>query len=136
MEPGFESFDKVEKGRLLARRDGEALVAPEDCRVLLPLYQGQGDDGYFLARKIGMFWLFVAAVLRRCRLQSVLHWLPGVSQHPDQPHTLVVSRFVWWLPVREVFHLLGFRRLRTADGQICFSRRPDSVVDGSPELSG
>ena len=84
MEPGFESFDTVEKGRLLARCDGRSLFAPEDCRVLLPLYQGQGDDGYFLARRVGMFWLSVAAVLRRCRLQSLVHWIPGVRRHPAQ----------------------------------------------------
>jgi len=136
MEPGFESFDKVAKGRLLARCDGRELVAPEDCRVLLPRYQGLGDDGYFLVRPVGVFRLWSATILRHCRVQAFVHWLPGVRRHPEQRHTLIVSGLANRFFVRDLIHLLGFRRLRIIDGQVCFSRRPDSIIDGSVTPAG
>jgi succinylglutamate desuccinylase len=51
MEPGFANIARVEQGQLLARdRDGE-IRAPEDGWVLMPLYQGLGDDGFFLGHE-------------------------------------------------------------------------------------
>lgn len=129
MESGFGSFDEVDKGKLLAHCNGRPLVASEDGRVLLPLYQGQGDDGYFLARTVGVFWLWLAALLRRCRLQSIVHWLPGVSRYPGQCHTLILTPFAERCLARELLPLLGFRRRRVIDGKLCFSRRPDPSLD-------
>lgn len=52
MEPGFSNFDPIEEGGLLAQeREGE-VRASEDARVLLPLYQAQGNDGFFLLREL------------------------------------------------------------------------------------
>ena len=51
MEPGFANIARVTHGQLLARdRDGE-IRAPEDGWLLMPLYQGLGDDGFFLGRE-------------------------------------------------------------------------------------
>jgi succinylglutamate desuccinylase len=53
MEPGFSNIHPVRAGTLLARdRHGE-IRAPEDSLVVMPLYQGQGDDGFFLGRAVG-----------------------------------------------------------------------------------
>jgi succinylglutamate desuccinylase len=50
MEPGFANVAAVAAGELLARdRTGE-LRAPSDGFVLLPLYQPEGEDGYFFGR--------------------------------------------------------------------------------------
>lgn len=47
MKPGFLNFDRVSRGTLLAwDRLGE-IRAPFDGRILMPLYQGQGADGFF-----------------------------------------------------------------------------------------
>ena len=52
MEPGFSNIHPVRAGMLLARdRHGE-IRAPEDGLVVMPLYQGQGDDGFFLGRPV------------------------------------------------------------------------------------
>lgn len=52
MEPGFANIQRVYAGELLARdRHGE-IRAPRDCVLLLPLYQPQGDDGFFLGREL------------------------------------------------------------------------------------
>lgn len=48
MLPGFRSFDKVEKGQLLAFDGGEEVLCPQDAMILMPFYQKMGEDGFFL----------------------------------------------------------------------------------------
>jgi succinylglutamate desuccinylase len=50
MRDGFRHFDRVSKGDLLATDSGGAVLAPSDGYVVMPLYQGEGEDGFFLAR--------------------------------------------------------------------------------------
>lgn len=52
MEPGFTNLRPIKKGQLLAHSNGEPLYAPGDGRILMPLYQQQGNFGYFFAREI------------------------------------------------------------------------------------
>ena len=52
MQPGFSNIHPVSAGTLLAHdRHGE-IRAPEDGLVVMPLYQGQGDDGFFMGRAV------------------------------------------------------------------------------------
>lgn len=48
--PDFRNFQPVEKGQLLAYDAGQTVHAIEDGLILMPRYQKQGDDGYFLLR--------------------------------------------------------------------------------------
>ena len=123
MRPGFQSFKPVSKGTELAEHDGELRSAPMDCRVLLPLYQGKGEDGYFLVRRVPRIWLRVATVARILHLHEIVHWMPGVRRHPERPRTLIVQPRIARLFVVQIFHLLGFRRRRKVNGLLEFSRR-------------
>ncbi len=49
MEPGFRTFDQVDEGALLARNRHGEIRAPFTGYLLMPLYQGQGEDGFFMA---------------------------------------------------------------------------------------
>jgi succinylglutamate desuccinylase len=52
MRPGFGNFHPVRQGELLANdRHGE-IYAPADGMILMPLYQPQGSEGFFLVKKI------------------------------------------------------------------------------------
>jgi predicted deacylase len=53
MLPGFESFQAVAAGEILARDRHGAVRSPTPGRLLLPLYQSQGEDGFFLVREVG-----------------------------------------------------------------------------------
>jgi succinylglutamate desuccinylase len=44
----FRNFQPVRKGEILAQDRNGFIAAPQDCRVLMPLYQAQGSDGFFL----------------------------------------------------------------------------------------
>lgn len=48
MNPGYKNFQPVKKGEVLAHdRHGE-IRAQQDGAILMPLYQQQGEDGFFL----------------------------------------------------------------------------------------
>ena len=52
MEPGFANLQRIRAGELLARdRTGE-IRAPRSGVLVMPLYQPQGDDGFFLGRAL------------------------------------------------------------------------------------
>jgi succinylglutamate desuccinylase len=123
MAPGFTNFAPVAKGTLLAHDRRGPITAPGDRLVLLPLYQELGDDGYFLARRVRPFWLRMAAVLRRLRLDGAVTLLPGVRRDPGDPLTILVDpRVARWF-VTELFHLLGFRKERRRGERLAFTRR-------------
>jgi succinylglutamate desuccinylase len=51
MEPGFTNFQPISKGTLLASDKNGPIYCPEDCFMLMPLYQEQGTDGFFLVKQ-------------------------------------------------------------------------------------
>lgn len=60
MRPGLESFQRVRKGAVLAETHAGPVAAPLGGVLLFPLYQGLGDDGFFIARRIDTRWPHVA----------------------------------------------------------------------------
>ncbi len=52
MVAGFQNFQAVKKGDILAYDKNGAIAAPENCLILMPLYQPQGSDGFFLVREV------------------------------------------------------------------------------------
>lgn len=125
MAPGFCGFQPVRAGEPLGRDSLGPVAAPRAGRVLMPLYQAQGDDGYFLVREVRPFWLRLSGAMRRRRLERWLHLLPGVRRHPERPGAFVVDRRVARWYALDVFHLLGFRRLSDTGLELVVSRRSD-----------
>jgi succinylglutamate desuccinylase len=123
MLPGFSNFDRVTRGEVLARdRDGE-VRAPETARLLMPLYQRQGEDGFFLVRRFSPLWMTVSVVLRRARMDRVARLLPGVRAAPGDPDAVLVDRRVARVFAKQLFHLLGFRRVEEAGPDLLMRRR-------------
>lgn len=52
MLPDFKNFEPVKKGELLAYENGTAIKAEHDGLLVMPKYQKQGKDGFFLVEKI------------------------------------------------------------------------------------
>jgi succinylglutamate desuccinylase len=123
MEPGYRNFQEVRPGEVLARDARGEVLASEGGRILMPLYQEQGDDGYFLVREFSSFWLWAASALRRLRVDRVAHWLPGVRRDPADPHGVVVDKRVARWYALQLFHLLGFRKHEDAGKRLVMRRR-------------
>lgn len=123
MKPGFTNFSPVRKGQLVASdRQGE-ICASEDALLVMPSYQAANSDGFFLGRRVRRFWLRLSTVLRRLRLDTLVHWLPGVRRDPERAWSYLVDpHLARWL-VLDIFHVLGFRRCGQIDDQWVFRRR-------------
>lgn len=48
MQPDISGFQTITKGQLLAHYDGEPVYSPQDGLILMPLYQKQGKEGFFI----------------------------------------------------------------------------------------
>jgi len=130
MMRGLRNFTPVVRGQIMAHDREGAIHAPGKGFVLLPLYQAQGDDGFFLGRSVRPFWLSVSTILRKIRAERLLTLLPGVSKHPILPFTLRADpRIARWFMV-EIFHLMGYRKARSEGGVRLFTRRPEHRNDG------
>ncbi|UCG87042.1 MAG: succinylglutamate desuccinylase/aspartoacylase family protein [Gemmatimonadota bacterium] len=125
MEPGFVSFQTVQAGQLLARDRTGSLTAFEDGRILMPLYQSQGEDGYFLMREFSTLWLKLSAFLRLLHFDSVFRLLPGVRRSPADPNTLIIRRRTARWFALQVAHLLGYRKRRMDGETLIVTRRPE-----------
>lgn len=123
MDPGFANFQPIRAGQRLAEDRSGPVYAAESGRLLLPLYQGKGDDGFFIAREFRPFWLAVSAAVRRLGLANLLRFLPGVRIHPDHADVLLVNTRLARVYPLEIFHLLGYRKLRRIGAALAVSRR-------------
>lgn len=123
MNPGFENFAPIKVGQLLAKNKRGAIRAVESGLILMPLYQKQGEDGFFIGREVAPFWLRLSAVLRKLKIGDIVRILPGVWRHPTNHESLIVNtRIARFFPL-QIFHLLGFRKLRWHGDQLVVSRR-------------
>ncbi len=131
MAPGFASFQTIEEGQLMAHDREGPIKAATDGFLLMPLYQDQGQEGFFIVRPVRAFWLVLSAKLRQLGIERFLHWLPGVRRHPDIPGAFVVDQgTARWLAM-ELFHLLGFRRRGEKGRFLTMSRRAHDLGGGS-----
>jgi succinylglutamate desuccinylase len=51
MRPGYKNFQPIKEGEWLASDQDGKIKAPCDGFVLMPLYQNQGNDGFFIIRE-------------------------------------------------------------------------------------
>ena len=109
MFPGFSSFDKLPKGITLANHNGEEITAYKDTIVFMPLYQVQGEEGFFLIRPIPKWILSFSAFLRRIKFDFFLASLPGISWSNSSKDKLMVNLKVARFFSKPFFHLLGYR---------------------------
>lgn len=132
MTPGFENFTQVRVGQIVARDMRGPIMTPMRGRLFLPLYQTQGDDGFFLVRPISPVWLRVSAALRRLGAPRLLRLLPGVHRSERRDDTFIVSRRVARWLVNEIFHLLGYRVVRETRRNVVFRGRRPQLRDPDP----
>jgi predicted deacylase len=50
MEEGYDNFQRIVKGELLAKNKDGLITAPADGHIFMPLYQKVGDDGFFIVQ--------------------------------------------------------------------------------------
>lgn len=128
MEPGFRNFQAVRHGEILAGDRRGEIKACETGLILLPLYQPLGNDGFFLGREVERFWLTLSALLRKLKIGHYVYLLPGVRRDPVNENVAIINTRIARILPLQVFHLLGFRRLRWTDKYLFVSRRSYDLV--------
>ncbi|HVE58095.1 MAG TPA: succinylglutamate desuccinylase/aspartoacylase family protein [Pyrinomonadaceae bacterium] len=123
MELGYENFQPVKHGEVLANDRRGAIRAGESGLILMPLYQSLGEDGFFLGREVAPFWLKLSGFLRRLNVAGLMRFFPGVRKSPFDDETLEINTRIAWLFPLQIFHLLGFRKRRWRDNKLIVSRR-------------
>ena len=104
--------------------------AATDSFLLMPRYQDQGQDGFFIVRPVRAFWVALSAKLRQLGFERFLHWLPGVRRYADIPGAFVVDQGTARWHAMELFHLLGFSRRGEKGRFLILSRRAHDVGGG------
>lgn len=123
MLPGFKNFQPVKAKQLLAKLNGEPVLSPEKGLIFMPLYQKQGDDGFFIIKKIGKFWLGFSYIFRMLGLYRVLRFLPGVKPFMKTDHTMVVNTKIARWYSKEILNLMGYRRKKKKGDITLYIRR-------------
>lgn len=107
--PGLLNFGPVRAGAVVGDDRRGPVTAPESGRILMPLYQEQGEDGFFVVREFSQVWLWLSRALRSTGVGRLAHWLPGVRWVADRPGTVVVDRRWARWGALGAMRLLGFR---------------------------
>ncbi len=123
MDPGYSNFQPVGRGQVIARDARGEIRVEEGALLLMPLYQEQGEDGFFLVREFLPFWMHVSYVLRRLGAARVAHLLPGVQRVPGTDDEVVVDKRIARFYAKQLFHLLGFRQMEDAGSRLVMRRR-------------
>lgn len=128
MKPGFKNFIPVLKHQSLANDGVSEIKCPFNGLIFMPLYQKQGEDGFFIVRKLSKFWLLVSTVLRSLKFHQLLRLLPGINKHPENDYCLIANRSIALFLTTKIFHLFGYRKKIIVDDKIHFIKRDRSVI--------
>jgi len=123
MDPGYGNFAPVKAGQAVATDVHGRVRVDRDARLLMPLYQKQGEEGFFLITEFSTFWLRASYILRSLGVDRWVHLLPGVSLDPAMPDAVVVNKKVARWAALQLFHLLGFRKHEDAGSRLVMRRR-------------
>lgn len=109
MITGFNSFEKIAKDQVIANEKQGEVRTPRAGRIFMPLYQEQGEDGFFLIKKIPSFALILSSFLRGTHMDSLLTLLPGITWENKKKGILLVNANTARFFAKQFFHLLGYR---------------------------
>jgi len=123
MNEGFRSFQPLPKGTVLGSEAGTTVAMQKKGILFMPLYQKQGEEGFFLIRKTPSWALKLSARLRKWKTHELLTRLPGVRWTDSGKDKLEVDLSVARFLNRPMFHLLGYRSRQRDKTHLIISNR-------------
>ncbi|GAA0189268.1 hypothetical protein GCM10009122_49240 [Fulvivirga kasyanovii] len=134
MKPGFNNFQHIPQGAELATSNGKIVKSPAASLIFMPLYQNQGNDGFFCIRKIPKTFLKLSATLRKLRFDKLLVLLPGIRWTSPHQNALLVNKKIARFFTRQLFHLLGYRSRYIDKNHIIMKNRESASRDEEYDL--
>ena len=123
MEGKFQNFEPIRKNQLLAYHNGKEVHAEQAGRIFMPLYQTQGEEGFFILKEVSKFWLRLSKTLRKLKINHLLRMIPGVKKDPENDFTLIVDPKIARFLAKDIFHLFGYRQQIYKDDKLHFIKR-------------
>jgi len=123
MKPGYINFQDIKKGERIATEKLKPVEVKEKGKIFMPLYQQQGEDGFFIIRRVRWFWLKLSTLFRNINFHKFIASFPGIHKYKNKSDILIVNKNIAKYYVIEFFHLLGFRRKRKIGHYVVFSKR-------------
>jgi hypothetical protein len=123
MNEGFWSFQPLPKGTVLGSEAGAPVAMQKKGILFMPLYQKQGEEGFFLIRKTPAWALKLSAKLRKWKTHELLTRMPGVRWADSGEDKLLVNLSVARFLNRPIFHLLGYRSRQRDKTHLLISNR-------------
>ncbi len=123
MRPDFENFESIHRDQLLAFSGGREIRSEQKGRIFMPLYQKQGEDGFFILKRISRMWLELSKVARTWKINHFLRLIPGVKQDPENEFILLVDPKIARFMAKDIFHLFGYRQQIFKDDKMHFIKR-------------
>lgn len=108
MNSGFKSFQNIKKGTALAMSNQQQVKSAYNAKLFMPLYQSQGEEGFFIIKLIKPFFLKLSAGLRHLKFDNLLVLFPGISWNNKNKDVLKVNLNVAKFFAKSIFHLLGY----------------------------
>jgi len=109
MLPGFWNFQRIKKGRPIARNNEKEIFADRSTLIFMPLYQEQGEEGFFYIRRIPDWVLRFSARIRFWKWHRWITLLPGVKWAGEDKEKILVDLRIARFFTRAFFHVLGYR---------------------------
>ncbi len=128
MLPGFKNFDLSKKNQVVALSSDIEIKTPISGRIFMPLYQAQGDDGFFIIHKISFLWLQLSTMVRKLKMHYFLRALPGIQQDKKNKHTLIVNLKTAQFLALQIFHLFGYRKVVAVNNKLYFIKRDRAIT--------
>ncbi|MEQ8302054.1 MAG: succinylglutamate desuccinylase/aspartoacylase family protein [Cyclobacteriaceae bacterium] len=125
MQDNFKNFQELQKGVTLAYSENEPIYAEASGRIFLPLYQPQGQDGYFIIKGVHKLFLSASTFLRTIRMDSFLTLLPGIQWMNSSKNVLVVNQKIARFFAKDFLHLMGYRLKQTDAAHLRARKRED-----------
>jgi len=123
MHPGYYNFQHIGKGEALASSDGQPIKSSREGRIFMPLYQGKGDDGFFIIQQTPEIFLNWSTRLRHWKFDHLLSLLPGITLTSERHRELIVDKRIARFLAKELFHLLGYRAIQINDKYLAMQSR-------------
>jgi len=123
MQPGFRSFQRIEKEIVLATSNLMPIQSNYAGRLFMPLYQREGSEGFFIIKKIKPIYLKASLMIRNLKLDNLLSFLPGVKWEDNNKKALIADLKIAKFLVKPLFHLLGYRNRQINEDHIRLHNR-------------
>ena len=127
MLKGFDNFQKIKKNQALATSNSKTLYSGFNGQIFMPLYQKQGDDGYFIIKKTAKLWLIVSRFVRKYKLYFLLRLVSNISFIDSEKHLLKINKESITNKSKYLFHLFGYRQKTDKETYTLYSRRDRKI---------